>query len=220
MPDDDRGSLTPAREASGPRAAPTQTDGDDRASSAPGRRIAGPRMTAPAPAAIVALNWIRRAVWTTWFLGLVLFVVTWPVGSLAPVPGLDYSFVAGLHMAAHEHLQFGTQVVGTYGPLGFLAYPVLPHGLEGLRSFLWRSYQRAIGLTDRPGPVRDYSIVPDTVIDGLVMSVPAAADFPGAFSLNPRATQLAVRVIGGSTGILTYRFYEQRITSLAAPTTG
>jgi hypothetical protein len=95
-----------------------------------------------------------------------------------------------------------------------------PHGLEGLRSFLWRSYQRAIGLNDSNGPVRDYSIVPDTVIDGLVMSVPAAADFPGAFSLNPQATQLALRVDGGATGILTYRFYEQRITSLAAPTTG
>lgn len=101
------------------------------------RRVAVPGMAGLAPATIVALNWIRRAIWTTWFLGLVLFVITWPVGSLAPVPGLDYSFVAGLHMAAHEHLQFGTQVVGTYGPLGFLRYPVLYYTWTARLSLLY-----------------------------------------------------------------------------------
>jgi len=138
MRDDDRGSPPPAREdgeASAPRPPPTDT-GEERA-SAPPRRIAAPRMTGLAPAANVAFSWIRRTIWTTWFLGLVLFVITWPVGSLAPVPGLDYSFVAGLHMAAHEHLQFGTQVVGTYGPLGFLRYPVLYYTWTARLSLLY-----------------------------------------------------------------------------------
>ena len=72
-----------------------------------------------------ALRWAWRVATTTWFLGVALFVITWPVPSLVPQPGLDFSFVAGLHMATHEHLHFGTQIVATYGPLGFLRYPFL-----------------------------------------------------------------------------------------------
>jgi hypothetical protein len=138
MSDDDRESTPRAREdgeASAPRPPPAHAGA--RASAPRGRRINAPNLDGLAPAAIVALSWIRRTVWTTWFLGLVLFVITWPVGSLAPVPGLDYSFVAGLHMAAHEHLQFGTQIVGTYGPLGFLRYPVLYYTWTARLSFLY-----------------------------------------------------------------------------------
>jgi hypothetical protein len=138
MSDDDRESTPRAREdgeASAPR--PPLAHAGARASAPRGRRINAPNLDGLAPAAIVALSWIRRTVWTTWFLGLVLFVITWPVGSLAPVPGLDYSFVAGLHMAAHEHLQFGTQIVGTYGPLGFLRYPVLYYTWTARLSFLY-----------------------------------------------------------------------------------
>jgi hypothetical protein len=68
---------------------------------------------------------VRALVSTTWFLGFVLFVITWPVGSLLPGTGLDNSFAAGLHLAAHEGLRYGTQVVATYGPLGFLRFPFL-----------------------------------------------------------------------------------------------
>jgi hypothetical protein len=73
--------------------------------------------------AIAEAAW--RVVSATWFLGVVLFVITWPVQSLVPEGGLDFSFAAGLHMAAHEHLRFGTDVIGTYGPLGFLRYSFL-----------------------------------------------------------------------------------------------
>jgi hypothetical protein len=97
---------------------------------------------------------------------------------------------------------------------------VAPHGLESLQSLVWRSDQRVIGLKDGAGPVRDFSIVPDTVADGLTMSVPAAVDLPGVFALDPQATQLALGVVGGSTGILIYRFYEQRIASPTAPSAG
>jgi hypothetical protein len=90
---------------------------------------------------------------------------------------------------------------------------VAPHGFESMRSLLWRSYLRAIGLKQGAGPVRDYSLVSGTVADGLLMSVPAAADFPSAFSLDPQATQLAIGTSSGSlAGGLTYRFYAQKIT--------
>jgi hypothetical protein len=98
---------------------------------------------------------------------------------------------------------------------------VAPGGLESLRTLFWRSYRRAIGLRQTEGPARDYALVPGTVADGLLMSVPAAADFPGAFSLAPQATQLAFGKSGGSsTAPLTYRFYEQTIAPAASALAG
>jgi len=95
---------------------------------------------------------------------------------------------------------------------------VAPRGLESLRALVWRSYTRAVGLRDGPkAPVRDYSIVPDTVSDGLLISVPAQADFPGVFSLNPQATELAFGISTGSLAPgLTYRFYEMPISPAAS----
>jgi hypothetical protein len=55
----------------------------------------------------------------------VVFVLTWPVVSLAPTTGLDPSWQAGLHLAAHERIGFGDDLAFTYGPLGFLNFPLL-----------------------------------------------------------------------------------------------
>lgn len=92
---------------------------------------------------------------------------------------------------------------------------VAPHGLESLRTLFWRSYIRAIDLREiANGPIRAYPISPDTVADGLLMSLPTSADFPGAFSLNPQATQLAIEISSASHAAgLTYKFYEERITT-------
>ena len=90
--------------------------------SAPARPAGLARLRA---AGAFALPRLSVVVTSTWLLGVVLLVLTWPVDSLVPQPGLDFSFAAGLHMAAHEHLAFGTQVVATYGPLGFMRYAFL-----------------------------------------------------------------------------------------------
>lgn len=50
---------------------------------------------------------------------------TWPVPTLAPAGGLDPSWAAGLYMAAKNGLDFGTEIVFTYGPLGWLTIPRL-----------------------------------------------------------------------------------------------
>jgi hypothetical protein len=67
-----------------------------------------------------------RAILTTgerapvWPFGLLVAVLTWPV-SMAPAgPGLDASWNAGLAMGFEQGLHFGTELVFTYGPLGFL----------------------------------------------------------------------------------------------------
>jgi hypothetical protein len=62
---------------------------------------------------------------STWTLGLFVLVVTWPVTTLAPATGLDPSWQAALHLAAHERISFGDDLIFTYGPLGFLNFPQL-----------------------------------------------------------------------------------------------
>lgn len=52
---------------------------------------------------------------------LVIMLAAWQPVRLSPLGGLDPSWQAGLAMARHAGLTFGTQVVWTYGPLGFLS---------------------------------------------------------------------------------------------------
>lgn len=67
--------------------------------------------------------WLETAFRSSWTLGLLAAVATWNVVFTAPFAGVDPSWVAGLYIAAHRGLQFGPQVIFTYGPLGFLAQP-------------------------------------------------------------------------------------------------
>ncbi len=57
---------------------------------------------------------------------LVLTAITWPVRAYLPAAGLDSSWASGLHMAAgNSDLGFGTDLIFTHGPLGFLMVPQL-----------------------------------------------------------------------------------------------
>lgn len=58
-----------------------------------------------------------------WIVAAVLTVVTWPFG-IGPVgASLDFSWISGLYMAVNEGRHFGTEIVYTFGPLGFLVWP-------------------------------------------------------------------------------------------------
>jgi hypothetical protein len=54
-------------------------------------------------------------------LGALVAWLTWPGVVSAPAPGLDTSWQAAISVAAQRDLQFGKDVVFTYGPLGFLS---------------------------------------------------------------------------------------------------
>jgi hypothetical protein len=56
----------------------------------------------------------------TWLLGLLVALLGWRVGMQQPSLGLDASWNAGLAMGVRDSLQWGSQLVFTYGPLGFL----------------------------------------------------------------------------------------------------
>ncbi len=83
---------------------------------------------------------MTRFITSTWTLGGLVFLLTWGggLGELAE-PSIDNSFHAGLQMAAVGDIQFGPELLVTYGPLGFLksglifeAWPARLAGVYGI----------------------------------------------------------------------------------------
>jgi hypothetical protein len=69
-------------------------------------------------------------------------LVAWRGLPLQGGPGLDPSWEASLEMAIRQHLAFGTQVVFTFGPLGFLSLP------EWTASSVWFSNLALLALAN------------------------------------------------------------------------
>lgn len=65
---------------------------------------------------MVRASRVPVAVWG----GLIVALLGWRVGMNPPGTGLDPSWNAGLAMGVHDGLHWGTELVWTYGPLGFL----------------------------------------------------------------------------------------------------
>ncbi len=74
---------------------------------------------------------------STLTLGILVALATWFVTLNNPAPGLDPSWGAGLYMALHKGLPFGSEVVFTYGPLGFLINSVGWYGGLQELAFVW-----------------------------------------------------------------------------------
>lgn len=68
---------------------------------------------------------LRGRPWLTPLLGTLVALLSWRLAFILPAPGLDPSWYAGLNLAIHDGKQFGTEIVFTYGPLGFLRRPFL-----------------------------------------------------------------------------------------------
>jgi hypothetical protein len=64
---------------------------------------------------------------SSWFWGGLVGLVAWQTafGGFAPTTGVDGSWPLGVNLAASAGLDFGTDVAFTYGPLGYLAVPLL-----------------------------------------------------------------------------------------------
>lgn len=70
----------------------------------------------------------RRSLQTTGLtvlLGALVAVASWSVHFVPPGPGIDQSWIGGLMMASRNGMDFGTQIVFTWGPLAFLRQPFL-----------------------------------------------------------------------------------------------
>jgi hypothetical protein len=64
----------------------------------------------------------------TALFGLAVAILTWDPQLVSPAPGLDQSWNLGLSLGASAGLDHGTQFVFTYGPLGFLEWPLVVDG--------------------------------------------------------------------------------------------
>ena len=81
---------------------------------------------------------------------------------------------------------------------------VQPSGLERLEGFVYRPQIRHLNLDHRA-----YRLVPGTAADGLVLWVPAAADYTSPYALSQNAHHLVVRRGFGTqsrAGRVTYDF--------------
>jgi hypothetical protein len=67
--------------------------------------------------------------WVTGLFGVAVALLTWDYVQVIPIAGLDASWILGINLAAAEGLDHGTEVVFTYGPLGFLEQPMVTDGL-------------------------------------------------------------------------------------------
>jgi hypothetical protein len=103
-----------------PQPPTTSSDGGVGRRRAPGR-----------PATRAPRELLLRVLGATPFLGLVVAALTWPSAGLDPSIGLDESWNAAVNLGAFNGLQFGEELVFTYGPLGFLAVPQLYYGSLG-----------------------------------------------------------------------------------------
>jgi hypothetical protein len=72
-----------------------------------------------------------------WALGIVVALIAWRLSFGMPAIGVDGSWIGGLYMAVHDGRDFGTQIVFTYGPLGFLAFPDLWYGELAALAFVY-----------------------------------------------------------------------------------
>lgn len=70
------------------------------------------------PSSLNPARWATRVL--ILLAGLLIAWQSWPVSQLAPGAGIDFSWKAALHMAAQRGLDYGTDIVYVYGPLGFL----------------------------------------------------------------------------------------------------
>ena len=74
---------------------------------------------------MIALSRLRPILVSSAVLGTAVGILSWDLSFVPPFQGVDGSWQAALQLSAHNNLQWGPEVVYTYGPLGFLNLPIL-----------------------------------------------------------------------------------------------
>lgn len=115
----------------------------------------------------------KRVALSTPLIGTAIAVLTWPYYTLLPSSGLDPSWVAGLYMATERGMDAGTEIVFSYGPLGFLGLPSLFEIGLGRLSFLWTALvQIALCTSLLWASRRAFGLIPGIVVTIFAASIP------------------------------------------------
>jgi hypothetical protein len=89
-----------------------------------------------------------RLLASTWVLGTLIAVFSWPPHTLTPGGDIDTAWQLSLQMAAHDGLDFGTQFALNGGPLEFVLHPMVPYTGPAIVSAIYTLLtQLALGLT-------------------------------------------------------------------------
>jgi hypothetical protein len=153
---------------------------------------------------------IGRVLASSPFLGLVLALLTWPIVSIVPATGPDPSWAAGLYMAHGEGLQFGRDIVFTYGPLGFLEVPVLYEQTMWMLAFAYQLLLHValaislVWVARRAFPLALAAAVCYVLlVIGRLEAVPVLLAFVWCFvALGERPPRFAVQVVTIGGGVL------------------
>lgn len=82
--------------------------------------------------------------WAAPLAAIVLLLLGWRAVTELPTYGLDPSWQAGLHMAAHQDLRWGSELLFTFGPLGWLRDPTYWYEDSGRLAVAWLAGTRLI----------------------------------------------------------------------------
>ncbi len=107
---------------------------------------------------------------------LLIVLLTWHALPLTPATGLDPGWQAALHMALHDGVGFGNQLIFTYGPLGFLSVPTLWFEDTGTIAVLYTVLVRfALALALFVGARRTYGTLVGAIVALLVAGASGVA---------------------------------------------
>jgi hypothetical protein len=82
---------------------------------------------------------VEPPLWASALGGALAALLVWRPALHAPAAGLDAGWNAGLAMAVEHGLQFGREIVFSYGPLGFLQSPFVYYSHLGFLALLFTS---------------------------------------------------------------------------------
>ena len=104
---------------------------------------------------------------------LLVALVTWEVPEIVPRTGFDTSWQLALNLAADHGLDYGRDIVFTYGPLGFLSQPLMVSVLTGAAGFAYALVaQTVLAAVVLAASSRVYGWLGGTLLTFLALSLP------------------------------------------------
>ena len=104
------------------------------------------------------------------FVFLSVAFLTLPRLIVWPSVGLDPSWKIGLRIASIEKMQFGKEIVFTYGSLGFLYLPVFSHYSIWVISVIFTLFVHCLFLYSMYSMIKTLSLnIPDIIVMGIVL---------------------------------------------------
>jgi hypothetical protein len=150
---------------------------------------------------------LRSALTSTPFLGAAVCILTWDIKFVTPWFGLDGSWNVGLRLAAHENLQWGPELVHSYGPLGFLNQPLLLFQGQAVLSLIYLAVLQLALCVTLVWALRRALPLAIAVVAAFLLALVPALDVPMlliaswswfVLDAESRRAALAYSVIGGA----------------------